>query len=63
MTGDFSGNWLQNSQVKGNIMKPVQKTSLFDSIVAAFTLGRTFGFGYRDSVRDLTASQKRVVVR
>ena len=44
-------------------MKPVQKTSLLDSIVAAFALGRTFGFGYRDSVRDLNASHKRVVVR
>ena len=40
-------------------MKPVQKTSLFDSIVAAFALTHTFGFGYRDSVRDIKAAQRR----
>ena len=44
-------------------MKPVQKTSLFDSIVAAFAQVHTFGFGYRDSVRDLKAAQKRLAVR
>ncbi len=44
-------------------MKIVQKTSLLDTIVAAFALGRTFGFGYRDSVRDLKAAQKRLAVR
>ncbi len=44
-------------------MKPVQKTSLFDSIVAAFALTHTFGFGYRDSVRDLKGTQKRLSVR
>ena len=40
-------------------MKTVQKTSLMDTIITAFALGRTFGFGYRDSVRDLKAAQKR----
>lgn len=48
---------------KEEIMKPVQKTSLFDSIVAAFALTHTFGFGYRDSVRDLKGAQKRLAVR
>ena len=41
-------------------MKTVQNNSLMDSIIAAFALGRTFGFGYRDSVRDLKAVQKRL---
>ena len=41
-------------------MKTVQKTSVMDTIIAAFALGRTFGFGYRDSVRDLKATQKRL---
>jgi hypothetical protein len=40
-------------------MKTVQNHSLMDAIIAAFALGRTFGFGYRDSVRDLKAAQKR----
>ena len=44
---------------QGKIMKPVQKASLFDSIVAAFALTHTFGFGYRDSVRDIKAAQRR----
>jgi hypothetical protein len=61
--GDFSGIWLLNSQVKGKIMKLAKKTSLFDSIVAAFALTHTFGFGYRDSVRDIKAAQKRLAVR
>jgi hypothetical protein len=63
VTGDFSGIWLWNSHVKGKIMKTVQKTSLFDSIVAAFALTHTFGFAYRDSVRDLKAAQKRLAPR
>jgi hypothetical protein len=41
-------------------MKTVQKDSLMDSIIAAFALGRTFGFGYRDSVRDMKAAPKRL---
>jgi hypothetical protein len=41
-------------------MKTVQKTSVMDTIIAAFALGRTFGFGYRDSVRDIKAAQKRL---
>ena len=41
-------------------MKTVQKTSLMDNIIAAFALGRTFGFGYRNSVRDIKSAQKRL---
>ena len=44
-------------------MKTVQKTSVMDTIIAAFALGRTFGFGYRDSVRDLKTEQKRLATR
>jgi hypothetical protein len=44
-------------------MKTVKKISLFDSIVAAFALTHTIGFGYRDQVRDIKAAQKRLAVR
>ncbi|MGB8817247.1 MAG: hypothetical protein WCC66_04910 [Rhizobiaceae bacterium] len=44
-------------------MKTAPKTSLFDIIVAAFAHTHTFGFGYRDSVRDLKAAQHRLARR
>ena len=44
-------------------MKSAQKPSLFDTIAAAFAKVHIFGFGYRDSVRDLKAAQKRLASR
>lgn len=44
-------------------MKYAPKSSLFDTIAAAFAQVHIFGFGYRDSVRDLKAAQKRLAAR
>lgn len=44
-------------------MKTIQKSNLFDTIAAAFAQVHIFGFGYRDSVRDLKAAQKRLASR
>ncbi len=40
-------------------MKKTKNSTVLDTIIAAFSQGMTFGFGYRDSVRDLRAAHKR----
>jgi hypothetical protein len=45
-------------EFKGKIMNTPRNTSLFENIIAAFSQGLTFGFGYRDSARDYKHGRK-----
>jgi hypothetical protein len=42
----------------GKIMNTPRNPNIFDTIIAAFSQGLTFGFGYRDSAHDYKNGRK-----